>query len=80
MNVLFNTGTHDIGTPDRRAGASRYSAISVSDGSWIGTRVTLMGGSQIGHGSIVGAHSFVMGEIESNTLAVGVPARTKKRL
>jgi maltose O-acetyltransferase len=80
MGVQFIAGTHDIGTTDRRAGAQRCSAIHVGDGSWIGTRATLMAGSQIGHGSVIGAHALVLGEISPDTLAVGISARAKRRL
>lgn len=45
---------------------------------WLGRRVTVMPGSTIGKGSVIGATSTVTKEISSFSLAVGVPARVIK--
>lgn len=42
---------------------------------WVGQDVIIMLGVKIGSGSIVGAKSFVNGDIAERTLSVGVPAR-----
>lgn len=80
QDVLFITGTHDIGGPQRRAGAGRSEAIAVGDGSWIGARVTFMGGSSVGRGAVVGAGSIVMSSFPDNVLIVGTPARVVREL
>jgi len=46
----------------------------------IGSHSTIMPGITIGENAIVGAHSFVTGDIPANSLAVGVPARVIKQL
>jgi len=49
--------------------------IHVGDHVWLGTRVLLLKGVEIGSGSIVGAGSMVTGKLPENILAVGSPAR-----
>jgi acetyltransferase-like isoleucine patch superfamily enzyme len=46
----------------------------------IGSHSTIMPGVTIGENAIVGAHSFVLSDIPSNTIAVGVPAKVIKNL
>ena len=53
--VSFVTGSHEIGSADRRAGAGLAKPIHVGDGCWIGARVTFLGGVRVGPGSIVAA-------------------------
>jgi len=49
--------------------------IRVGAGSWLGERVTVLGGSAIGRRCIIGAHSVVRGQIPDESIAVGAPAR-----
>lgn len=51
----------------------------ISDHVWIGTRVVMIGGVTIGSGSIIGACSFVKGSIPNNCIAVGAPAKVKRK-
>jgi len=80
QDVLFVTGTHEIGSPNRRAGVGRSDAITVGDGCWIGARATLLGGTSLGNGVVVGAGSVVMGVFPNNVLIVGTPARVVREL
>lgn len=50
-------------------------SIKIGDHVWLGRRTTLAPNSKVGSGSIVGTGAVVVGEIESNSIAVGVPAR-----
>lgn len=45
---------------------------------WLGRRVTIMPGANIGKGSVIGATSTVTKEIPEFSLAVGIPARVIK--
>jgi lipopolysaccharide O-acetyltransferase len=47
----------------------------VGRGSWIGERVTVLRGTDIGHHCIIGANSVVKGAIPDYSVAVGAPAR-----
>ncbi|MBF4578672.1 transferase [Frigoribacterium sp. VKM Ac-2530] len=80
QDVLFITGSHDIGPDQRRAGAGRSDPVGVGNGSWVGARVTFLGGSRVGHGVVVGAGSLVMGVFPDNVLIAGTPARVIRRL
>jgi len=51
---------------------------SVGDGSWLGTRVTVMDGAHIENDCIVGAHSLVTKSIPAYSIALGTPAVVKK--
>lgn len=46
---------------------------------WLGSNVTILKGSYIEDGAIIGAKSLVKGKIEKNVIAVGVPAREIRR-
>jgi len=46
---------------------------------WLGAGVTVLDGSQIGHDCAIGATSLVNGEIPPFSIAVGIPAKTRKQ-
>ena len=46
---------------------------------WLGARVTVMKGVQIGFGAIIGAASVVTRDVPPLSIAVGSPARVIKR-
>lgn len=78
--VVMQTGGHEIGNATRRAGEGFNKDINVGNGCWIGVRATVLGGVNIGDGSVIGACTLVNKNIESNTLAAGVPAKTIRKL
>jgi lipopolysaccharide O-acetyltransferase len=51
------------------------SPIRIGRGTWIGERVAVLRGSDIGERCIIGANSVVRGRIPDNSIAVGAPAR-----
>jgi lipopolysaccharide O-acetyltransferase len=53
--------------------------VFIEDNVWIGENVSILPGSRIGMGSVIGANSVVKGEIPPQSIAVGVPARVVKR-
>jgi lipopolysaccharide O-acetyltransferase len=55
-----------------------YKAVVIEDDVWIGEMVSVLPGSYIGKGSIIGANSVVIGYIPANCIAVGVPAKVIK--
>ena len=78
--VDFTTGSHVIAGADRRAGDGFALPISIGDGCWIGARSLILGGVNIGPGSVVAAGAVVVSDVSSNSLVGGVPARVIKRL
>jgi maltose O-acetyltransferase len=74
--VLIECGTHEIGCSNRRAGKGRVDNVTVGRGTWIGCQVTLLGGANIGAGSVVAAGAIVLpGSYPRNAILAGVPAR-----
>ncbi len=49
--------------------------IAVGDGAWLGARVTVLDGANIGEGAVVGAGSVVTQPIPASGVAVGTPAK-----
>ena len=78
--VEFVTGGHVIGTSSRRAGEGTAKPIVINDGCWIGAGSRILGGVNIGSGSVVAAGSVVICDVPANVLVAGVPAVVKKNL
>ena len=78
--VEFITGSHHLGSSARRAGTGFAKAITVEDGVWIGASCLILGGVNIGKGSVVGAGALVKSDVPPNTLVAGVPAVVKHSL
>ncbi len=78
--VTFQTGTHSIGTAERRAGEGASCNQSVGDGTWIGVRTTVINNASIGKGCVIAAGAVVVGDIADNTLAGGVPAKAIRQI
>ncbi len=79
-DVVFLTGGHRIGAPERRAGVGESYCICVEDGCWIGARASLLGDITVGRGSVVAACACVVEDVPANTLTGGVPARRIRKL
>jgi maltose O-acetyltransferase len=74
-DVKLLTGTHEIAESKQRCGSQRWAPIEIGDGTWIGSAVTVLPGVTIGNGAIIGAGAVVTGDVPSDTLFAGVPAR-----
>lgn len=79
-NVKFVTSTHKVGGPERRAGISFGLPISVGEGCWIGSSVTVLPGVHIGAGCVIAAGSVVTRDCAAHGLYAGAPAKFKRRL
>ena len=53
-------------------------SVIIGDDVWLGANVTVLKGSHIGSGAVVGAKALVKGEISNNAIAVGIPAKIIK--
>jgi acetyltransferase-like isoleucine patch superfamily enzyme len=49
--------------------------VRIGEGTWIGERVAVLRGANIGRCCMIGANSVVRGEIPDYSVAVGAPAR-----
>lgn len=81
-NVLISSENHGI-NPERDVPYMNQplecKAISIGDGCWIGEKVCILPGVNIGEKCIVGAGSIVTKDIPDYSIAVGSPAKVIKR-
>ena len=80
MECLFITNTHELGSPDFRAGAVHAKPIKVGHGAWLGARITVLPGVTIGAGAVIAAGAVVTKDIPPNVLAGGIPAKVIREL
>lgn len=53
-------------------------SVNIGRGCWIGANATILGGSCVGDGAVIGAGALVVGAIPPLAIAVGVPAKVVK--
>ncbi|SHK19400.1 Acetyltransferase (isoleucine patch superfamily) [Pseudonocardia thermophila] len=70
----FDHRTSDITIPIKDQGIVK-TPVRIGPDCWIGTKVSVLRGTRIGRGSVLGAHAVVRGDIPEYSIAVGVPAR-----
>ncbi len=73
---LFDLSTPDS-IPERRPIFGE--AVIIGDNVWIGEHSSILPGSRIGNGCIIGANSVVNSIIPDDCIAVGCPARVVKK-
>jgi len=64
----------DPGQPTKAQGVRPVPTV-IEDNVWIGARVTVLGGSRVGTGSVIAAGAVVRDDVPTNTVVAGVPAR-----
>jgi len=69
-NVTIQNGV-TLGMKDSRSRAMPNVQADV----YIGTGAKILGGVVVGHGSIIGANSVVISDVEPNSIYAGVPAK-----
>ena len=69
-NHLFKDTFREI----RKQGVSRK-GVKIGSNCWIGAKVTILDGVNIGSGSVIGAGSVVTKSFPKNSILFGVPAR-----
>lgn len=70
----FDHAFADLTRPIKDQGIVK-TPVRVGPDVWMGTRVTILRGSRIGRGCVLGAHAVVRGEVPAYSVAAGVPAR-----
>lgn len=80
QHVRLVSDTHEISTGARRTGAPRHDPIRIGAGTWVGTGVTIIGGVSIGKRCVIAAGAVVVGDIPSNSVAAGVPAKIIRQI
>lgn len=79
-HVRVITGTHELGSLDRRCGNNVSRPVRIEQGCWIGAGVTILPGVTIEPGCIVAAGAVVTQSTVSHGLYAGVPAKRIRNL
>ncbi|MGH8965785.1 MAG: acyltransferase [Actinomycetes bacterium] len=70
----FDHRTDDVHRPIKDQGIVK-APVRVGPDCWLGVKSTVLRGSRIGRGSVLGAHAVVRGDVPEYSIAVGAPAR-----
>jgi acetyltransferase-like isoleucine patch superfamily enzyme len=70
----FDHVTTDITRPIKDQGIVK-TPVRIGPDCWLGAKVSVLRGTRIGRGSVLGAHAVVRGDIPEYSIAVGAPAR-----
>jgi acetyltransferase-like isoleucine patch superfamily enzyme len=73
----FDHRFDDLATAIKDQGITK-SRVRIERDVWLGTKVTVCRGVQIGEGTVVGANAVVTKDLPAFSVAVGVPARVIK--
>lgn len=73
----FDHRTEDIALPIKDQGIVK-SPVRLAGDCWIGTKATVLRGSDIGTGTVLAANCVVRGQVPDHAIVAGVPARVVK--
>jgi maltose O-acetyltransferase len=76
--VYMTTGSHQIGSSDRRSGKGVHRPIIIGAGCGLSMRCMPMAGVKIGAGSFIGPGVVVSQDVPPNTLVAQASVRTHK--
>ena len=77
-NVSIYTACHSTDPVERNTRQEWAKPVTIGNNVWIGGSVTILPGVTIGDNVTIGAGSVVVGDILSNTVAVGNPCKVVK--
>lgn len=78
-NVIATTN-HTRKNKSFRFGKPKGEYVHFKKGCWIGANCTILAGSKVGEGSVVGANTVVSGSVPANCLFAGNPGTVKKEI
>jgi acetyltransferase-like isoleucine patch superfamily enzyme len=70
----FDHRFDDLAVPIKDQGIVK-TPVRIGPDCWLGTKVSVLRGTRIGRGTVLGAHAVARGEIPEYSIAVGAPAR-----
>ncbi|MFD6857791.1 acyltransferase [Rhodococcus sp. NPDC060086] len=73
----FDHRTEDITYPIKDQGIVK-SPVRIGPDTWIAAKVSVLRGTRVGRGCVLGAHAVVKGDVPDYGIAVGSPARVVK--
>jgi acetyltransferase-like isoleucine patch superfamily enzyme len=69
----FDHITEDVTRPIKDQGIVK-SPVRIGPDGWLGVKVSVLRGSRVGRGCVIGAHAVVRGDLPGYSIAVGAPA------
>lgn len=78
--VTFLTGSHEIGSAERRAGEGYNGKIEVGDGTWIGSRAVILPNVYIEKGNVIGSSTTITKNTKENCVYAGNPGKVIREL
>lgn len=75
QETMLTTGSH----AHRRDMGLLTRPITIADGAWVTSRCLVLGGSSIGRSALIAPMTVVTGDVESNAILAGNPARVVGR-
>jgi acetyltransferase-like isoleucine patch superfamily enzyme len=73
--IVDSDHTFSLGRPNVMHNPVETSPVRIGRGTWIGERVAVLRGADVGACCVIGANSVVRGTIPDFSIAVGAPAR-----
>ena len=73
--TVFDSDFHDLHPERRQAGSHKCKPVFIGENVFIGARVTILKGVEIGNNAVIAAGSVVSSNVPENAIAAGVPAR-----
>jgi acetyltransferase-like isoleucine patch superfamily enzyme len=73
----FDHRMDDVTTPIKDQGIIK-TPVRIGPDTWVATKVTVLRGTRVGRGCVLGAHAVVKGDIPDYSIAVGSPAKVVK--
>ena len=78
--VQLLTAGHPVDPDPRRDGWEFGLPITIGDNVWLGGGVVVCPGVTIGDNTVVGAGAVVVSDLPADVVALGVPARVRRRI
>lgn len=79
-NAGLYCALHPYDEKARREGMEKAKAITINDSAWLGGKVVVLPGVNIGKHSVIGAGSVVTKDIPDDVVAVGNPCRVIRKI
>ncbi|MFT4781743.1 MAG: acetyltransferase-like isoleucine patch superfamily enzyme [Pseudohongiellaceae bacterium] len=80
LAILGGDHSYDqAGIPIIFSGSPKIQKTNIGDDVWIGMRVTIMSGVNVGNGSIIAAGSIITKDVPPYSIVAGVPAKIIKK-
>lgn len=70
----FDHVTADVHRPIKDQGIAK-TPVRIGPECWLGVKTSVLRGTRIGRGSVLGAHAVARGDLPDHAIAVGAPAR-----